>query len=121
VRFAGLRRLGLWWVISVFVVVGVGLIVFAARLRLGGFVIGLGLLIAAVLRLVVKEPRGGGIDPVASPRRRHTPRRRGPGVRGVLSRAHLRAGPPGRARSVAARAASCPRRLDPHTPFIFQG
>ena len=61
-RFAGLRRLGLWWVISVFVVVGVGLIVFAARLRLGGFVIGLGLLIAAVLRLVVKEPRGGGIE-----------------------------------------------------------
>ena len=61
-RFAGLRRLGLWWVIAAFVVIGVGLIVFASRLRLGGFVIGLGLLIAAVLRLVVQEPRGGGIE-----------------------------------------------------------
>ena len=61
-RFTGLRRLGLWWVIAAFVVIGVGLIVFASRLRLGGFVIGLGLLIAAVLRLVVKEPRGGGIE-----------------------------------------------------------
>ena len=61
-RFAGLRRLGLWWVIAALVVVGVGLIVFASRLRLGGFVIGLGLLIAAVLRLLVKEPRGGGIE-----------------------------------------------------------
>jgi hypothetical protein len=62
VRFAGLRRLGLWWVIAALVVIGVGLIVFASRLRLGGFVIGLGLLIAAVLRLLVKEPRGGGIE-----------------------------------------------------------
>jgi hypothetical protein len=62
VRFAGLRRLGLWWVIAVFVLVGVGLIVFGARLRLGGFVIGLGLLLAAVLRLVVREPRAGGIE-----------------------------------------------------------
>ena len=61
-RLAGLRRLGLWWVIAGFVVVGVGLIVFAGRLRLGGFVIGVGLLIAAVLRLLVKEPRGGGIE-----------------------------------------------------------
>jgi membrane-bound ClpP family serine protease len=62
VRFAGLRRLGLWWVVAALVVIGVGLIVFASRLRLGGFVIGLGLLIAAVLRLLVKEPRGGGIE-----------------------------------------------------------
>ena len=61
-RLAGLRRLGLWWVIAGFVVVGVGLIVFAGRLRLGGFVIGVGLLIAAVLRLLVKEPRAGGIE-----------------------------------------------------------
>ncbi|MEP6651100.1 MAG: DUF3017 domain-containing protein [Lapillicoccus sp.] len=61
-RFAGLRRLGLWWVIAVFVVVGVGLIVFAGRLRVGGFVIGLGLLLAAVLRLAVEEARGGGIE-----------------------------------------------------------
>ena len=41
-RLAGLRRLGLWWVIAGFVVVGVGLIAFAGRLRLGGFVIGWG-------------------------------------------------------------------------------
>lgn len=61
-RLAGLRRLGLWWVIAVFVLAGVALIVFAGRLRLGGFVIALALLIAAVLRLVVKEPRGGGIE-----------------------------------------------------------
>ena len=61
-RLAGLRRLGLWWVIAGFFVVGVGLIVFAGRLRLGGFVIGLGLLIAAVLRLLVKQPRAGGIE-----------------------------------------------------------
>ena len=61
-RLAGLRRLGLWLVIAVFVVAGVALIVFASRLRLGGFVIGVGLLIAAVLRLLVKEPRGGGIE-----------------------------------------------------------
>ena len=47
-RLAGFRRLGLWWVIAVFVVAGVALIVFASRLRLGGFVIGVGLLIAAV-------------------------------------------------------------------------
>ena len=32
VRLAGLRRLGLWWVIAGFFVVGVGLIVFAGRL-----------------------------------------------------------------------------------------
>ena len=61
-RLAGFRRLGLWWVIAVFVVAGVALIVFASRLRLGGFVIGVGLLIAAALRLLVKEPRGGGIE-----------------------------------------------------------
>jgi hypothetical protein len=61
VRLAGLRRLGLWWVIAAFVVAGVGLIL-TGRLRLGGFVMGLGLLVAAVLRLVVKEPRAGGIE-----------------------------------------------------------
>ncbi len=60
-RLAGFRRLGLWWVIAVFVVAGVGLIV-AGHLRLGGFVMAFGLLVAAVLRLVVPEPRGGGIE-----------------------------------------------------------
>jgi hypothetical protein len=60
-RLAGLRRLGLWWVVAAFVVVGVGVIV-AGRLRIGGFLIGLGLLVGAVLRLVVKEPRAGGIE-----------------------------------------------------------
>jgi Protein of unknown function (DUF3017) len=62
VRFAGLRRLGLWWVIAAVVVAGVALIVFGSRLRLGGFVIGVGLVLAAVLRLLVKEPRCGGIE-----------------------------------------------------------
>ncbi|HEU4999965.1 MAG TPA: DUF3017 domain-containing protein, partial [Lapillicoccus sp.] len=61
-RLAGLRRLGLWWVIAGFVVVGLGLIVLGSRLRLGGFVIGLGLLLAAVLRTVVPPPKGGGIE-----------------------------------------------------------
>ena len=61
-RLTGFRRLGLWWVIAVFVVAGVALIVFASRLRLGGFVIGVGLLIAAALRLLVNEPHGGGIE-----------------------------------------------------------
>ena len=61
-RYAGLRRLGLWWVIAGFVIVGLGLIVVTGRLRLGGFVISLGLLIAAVIRLVVREPRSGGIE-----------------------------------------------------------
>src|SRR5690242_1873089 len=61
-RLAGLRRLGLWWVIAGFVVVGLGLIVLGSRLRLGGFVIGLGLLLAAVLRIVVPPPKGGGLE-----------------------------------------------------------
>ena len=61
-RLDGLRRLGLWWVIAAFVVVGMVLIVGFGRLRLGGFVIGGGLLVAALLRIVVKEPRGGGIE-----------------------------------------------------------
>lgn len=58
----GLRRLGPWWVIAGFVVVGLGLIVLGSRLRLGGFVIGLGLLLAAVLRMVLQPPKGGGIE-----------------------------------------------------------
>lgn len=61
-KLAPLRRLGLWWVVAGFAVAGLGLIVLASRLRLGGFVIGLGLVVAAVLRLVVREPHGGGIE-----------------------------------------------------------
>ena len=61
-RLAGIRRLGLWWVIAGFVVVGLALIVLWSRLRLGGFVIGLGLLLAAALRMVVHPPKGGGLE-----------------------------------------------------------
>ena len=57
-----LRRLGLWWVVAGFAVAGMGLIVFGHRLRIGGFVIGLAFLVAAVLRLVVREPHGGGLE-----------------------------------------------------------
>jgi hypothetical protein len=62
VTVALLRRLGLWWVVAAFAVVGMGVIVFGGRLRIGGFVIGLGLVVAAVTRLVVREPHGGGIE-----------------------------------------------------------
>jgi hypothetical protein len=62
VRLAPLRRLGLWWVLGGFALAGMGLIVLDGRLRIGGFVIGVGLLVAAVLRLVVPEPHGGGIE-----------------------------------------------------------
>jgi hypothetical protein len=61
-RLAGLRRLGLWWVIAGFVVVGLGLIVLGSRLRLGGLVIGLGLVLAAVLRILMPPPKGGGLE-----------------------------------------------------------
>ena len=61
-RLAGLRRLGVWWVIAGFVVAGLGLIVLGSRLRLGGFVIGLGLVLAAVLRVVIPPPKGGGLE-----------------------------------------------------------
>ena len=61
-RLTPLRRLGLWWVLAGFALAGLGLIVFAGRLRVGGFVIGVGLLVAALLRLVVREPRAGGIE-----------------------------------------------------------
>jgi hypothetical protein len=47
---------------ALFAGVGLVLIVGAGRLRIGGFVIGLGLLLAAVLRVVVREPHGGGIE-----------------------------------------------------------
>ena len=61
-RLTPLRRLGLWWVLAGFALAGLGLIVLAGRLRIGGFVIGVGLLVAALLRLVVREPRAGGIE-----------------------------------------------------------
>ncbi len=61
-RLAPLRRLGLWWVLGAFALTGIGLIVLAGRLRAGGFVIGVGLLVTAILRLVVREPHGGGIE-----------------------------------------------------------
>ena len=61
-KLAPLRRLGLWWVIASFALVGMGVIVFGGRLRIGGFVIGLGLVVAAVMRVVVREPHGGGIE-----------------------------------------------------------
>lgn len=61
-RLAPLRRLGLWWVVAAFAVAGLGLIVLAGRLRVGGFVIGVGLVVAALLRMFVREPHGGGIE-----------------------------------------------------------
>lgn len=61
-KLAPLQRLGLWWVVAAFAFVGMGLIVLGGRLRIGGFVIGLGLVVAAVMRLVVREPHGGGIE-----------------------------------------------------------
>lgn len=60
-RLAPLRRLGLWWVLGGFALAGMAVVV-AGRLRIGGFVIGVGLLVTAVLRVVVKEPHGGGIE-----------------------------------------------------------
>lgn len=61
-RLTPLRRLGLWWVLAGFALVGLALIIGAGRLRVGGFVIGTGLLVAALLRAVVREPRAGGIE-----------------------------------------------------------
>lgn len=61
-RWGPLRGLGLWWVVAAFSLTGMGLISWGGRLRLGGFVIGLGLVLAAVLRMVVREPHGGGIE-----------------------------------------------------------
>ena len=61
-RLAPLRRLGLWWVLGGFALAGLGLVVLGGRLRVGGFVIGVGLLVTAVLRVVVPEPHGGGIE-----------------------------------------------------------
>jgi hypothetical protein len=49
-------------VLAAFAGAGLVLIVGAGRLRIGGFVIGVGLLVAAVLRVVVREPHGGGIE-----------------------------------------------------------
>ena len=61
-RLAPLRRLGLWWVLGAFALAGLGLVVLGGRLRIGGFVMGVGLLVTAVLRLAVSEPHGGGIE-----------------------------------------------------------
>ncbi len=61
-RLTPLRRLGLWWVLAGFALAGLGFIVLAGRLRIGGFVVGAGLLVAAVLRAVVREPHAGGIE-----------------------------------------------------------
>lgn len=61
-RWRPLRGLGLWWVVALFAVAGMVLITVGGRLRIGGFVMGLGLVVAAVLRLVVREPHGGGIE-----------------------------------------------------------
>ncbi len=60
-RLAPLRRLGLWWVLGGFALAGMALVI-GGRLRIGGFVIGLGLLVTALMRIVVHEPHGGGIE-----------------------------------------------------------
>ena len=51
-RLAPLRRLGLWWVLGGFALAGLGLVVLGGRLRVGGFVIGVGLLVFSAFFLV---------------------------------------------------------------------
>lgn len=57
-RLAGL---GPWWAVAVVAAIGLGLGVMG-RIRVGGAVFGAAFLLAALLRLVLTSPHGGGIE-----------------------------------------------------------
>ena len=61
-RWAPLRGLGVWWVVAAVTVVGMVMISFGGRVRLGGFVVAASLVLAAVLRLLIPRGRGGGLE-----------------------------------------------------------
>lgn len=54
-------RLGPWWVLGVSMLVGLGLVA-VDQLRLGGLVVGLGFLVAALLRALVAPERIGALQ-----------------------------------------------------------
>ncbi len=57
---AGAGRLGLWWLLAAAVVAGV-LLLIGGQIRLGGRALGGAFIGAGFLRMVVPEPRGGGL------------------------------------------------------------
>ena len=61
-KWRALGGLGLWWLVAAGAATGLGLVAFADALRLGGFVLAGSLAAAAALRLVVPQPRGGGLE-----------------------------------------------------------
>lgn len=61
-RWRPLRGLGPWWAVAVVAVAGLWLITAGGHLRIGGFVVAASLVLAAVLRAVLPEARGGGIE-----------------------------------------------------------
>lgn len=60
-RWSPLRRLGVWWVVAVGAASGVALVSFSL-LRTGGYVFGASFIAAALLRLTLPAPRGGGLE-----------------------------------------------------------
>ncbi len=54
--------LGVWWAVAVVAFVGMALVTFGGRLRLGGLVFASAFVLAAVLRAVLPSPRGGGLE-----------------------------------------------------------
>lgn len=61
-RWRAFGRLGVWWLVAAGSAVGLGLVIFADALRMGGRVVAASFLVGAALRLLVPTPRGGGLE-----------------------------------------------------------
>ena len=60
-RWRALASLGPWWLVGLVVAGGLGWLILG-HLREGGYVVVAGIALAAVLRLVLPVPRGGGLE-----------------------------------------------------------
>ncbi len=61
-KWRALGGLGLWWLVAAGAATGLGMVALAGALRPGGLVLAGSLAVAAALRLVVPQPRGGGLE-----------------------------------------------------------
>ncbi len=61
-KWRALGGLGLWWLVAAGAVTGLGMVSFAGAFRQGGLVLAASLVLAALLRLTVPSPRGGGLE-----------------------------------------------------------
>lgn len=60
IRGAGFKRLGEWWVVAILSVIGLA-VVWGGNLRLGGQIAAAAFFIGAVLRVVWRQERSGGL------------------------------------------------------------